>query len=124
MNIITFLGRNTENIINDARSVVSGIYKEEVSRVIVVTRENDNITPPQGCEVIYGSKDLYITSDDNSGELQDYLNPLLTGDGDYFVVANGGTTSQCLPVLKALVDNGINFSAWDVQAENEAYRVW
>lgn len=98
MKFIFFRGRNTNNIINDAKLQ----FASKQFSAIIICRENDrlaeagDITPKKFSPSI-GKK--------------------------YGVIANGGTTSQLVPVLKKLVESGVEFEVYDLQPD-EMERLW
>jgi hypothetical protein len=91
--IISFLGRNTEGILADARREFGD------QPVIVITRDGDQLQPPAGVLSISVS----------------HFTP--QAEERYILIANGGTTGQLLPVVKKLVDTAADFAAYDVQRE-------
>ncbi|MEK7537014.1 MAG: hypothetical protein AAB584_01015 [Patescibacteria group bacterium] len=98
--ILSFLGRNTEGILADARR---GFPNEQ--GVLVISRDGDQLQPPAGVEVVPVS--AFAPA---AGE-------------SYTLIANGGTSSQLLPVVKRLVEAGAVFTAWDLQREGKT-QVW
>jgi len=75
--ILSFLGRNTEGILADA-------HREFPSEqgVLVISRDGDQLQPPAGVEVVSVSAFVPVASE------------------SYTLIANGGTSSQLLPVVK------------------------
>lgn len=98
--LILFLGRNTEGILADARREFSA-----ETDLLVLTREGDALQPPAGATSLSSSR-----FEPKEGEI-------------YVVIANGGTTSQLLPVLKRLVETKADFTAWDLQRDGKT-QVW
>lgn len=98
--LVVFLGRSVEGILADAKKAFA---KEE--RVLVVSRDGDQLQPPEGLEVVPVSKFTPIVGE------------------SYTLIANGGTTGQLLPVLKRLVDSEASVEAWDLQREGKI-QVW
>jgi hypothetical protein len=98
--IVTFLGRNTPGILADARRE----FGEDL-KVLVVSRDGDQLQPPAGVETVSVSE-----FEPTVGE-------------SYTLIANGGTSSQLLPVVKRLVKVGVSFQAWDLQREGKV-QVW
>jgi hypothetical protein len=85
--LVVFNGRSVAGILADARRAFP-----DVADVLVITRDNDDLPPPEGvpsCPV----------SDFRPAE-----NPTYRPDPEveYLVVANGGTTAQQAPVLLRL----------------------
>lgn len=98
--LILFLGRNTDGILSDARREFGN---EE--NVIVVSRDGDQLLPPAGLEGVSVSEFQPV-----EGE-------------SYTLIANGGTSSQLLPVVKRLVKAGVSWVGWDLQREGKT-QVW
>lgn len=98
--IISFLGRSTDGILADARRE----FPSEQG-VLVISRDGDQLQPPAGVEVVRVSAFAPV-----AGE-------------SYTLIANGGTSSQLLPVVKRLVEAGATFTAWDLQREGKT-QVW
>jgi len=98
--ILSFLGRNTEGILADA-------HREFPSEqgVLVISRDGDQLQPPAGVEVVSVSAFVPVVSE------------------SYTLIANGGTSSQLLPVVKRLIEVGATFTAWDLQREGKT-QVW
>lgn len=90
---ILFLGRNTANIIADAERALG----ETLTNIVIISRDNDRITPPDGLTVIPTSK----------------FN-LREGER-YRVIGNGGTTAQWAPVVLKLSQSGCPLEIWDIQ---------
>jgi len=98
--ILSFLGRNTEGILADARRE----FPNEQG-VLVISRDGDQLQPPAGVVPVPVSEFAPV-----KGE-------------SYTLIANGGTTAQLLPVVKRLVEEGVEFTAWDLQREGTV-QVW
>lgn len=98
--LLCFLGRSVEGILKDARDA----FPQE-RRVLVVTRDNDTLPAPAGLETVEVSK----------------FQP--EQDEAYTVIANGGTSSQLLPVIKRLVEAGNPVQAFDLQRDG-VKQVW
>ena len=94
--LITFLGRSLEGILADARRE----FPNEQG-VLVISRDGDQLQPPDGVEVVPVSKFAPVASE------------------SYTLIANGGTSSQLLPVVKRLVETGVMFTAWDLQRDGK-----
>ena len=97
--LITFLGRNTDGILNDAKREFGDIP------ALVIAREGDQLQPPAGIE----SKSVNSFTPDASEE--------------YILIANGGTSAQLLPTIKKLLEAGAKFSAFDLQRDGKT-QVW
>ncbi len=102
--LILFLGRSLEGILADARK-----HFPEETEVLVVTRDGDQLQPPEGL--------AHVTA----GRFQP------TDGAEYKVVANGGTASQLVPVLKKLAEaaeeGDVSLQVFDLQREGVA-RLW
>lgn len=94
---LTFLGRNTEGILSDAKTNL-----EELGEINVIARDGDKLEAPSGLQKT-GVSDF--TPDQNF---------------DYIIIANGGTSQQLLPTIKKLVEQGIKFKAYDLQRDGVA----
>jgi hypothetical protein len=97
--ILSFLGRNTESILSDARREFGN------QPAMVVTRDGDQLQPPAGVETVSVSQ----------------FQPAM--GMEYTLIANGGTAAQLLPVVKKLVDVAADFAAYDLQREGTV-EVW
>ena len=91
---ITFLGRNTEGILNDAKNQF-GLLGETV----VIARDGDKLEAPSGLQKTGVSE---FSPDQNT---------------EYTLLANGGTSAQLLPIVKKLVEAKIKFRAFDLQRD-------
>jgi hypothetical protein len=97
--LILFLGRSIDGIVNDARREFPG------EKVQVVRRDDDKLEAPAGLDVVA------VSDFQPQAEVK------------YVVVANGGTSSQLVPALKALVEAGVSFEVYDLQRDG-AKRLW
>ena len=97
--IISFLGRNSEGILADARREFGN------QQVLLVARDGDQLAPPPGMSCVPVSAFKPEASE------------------EYILIANGGTSAQLLPVVKRLVESGVKFQAWDLQREGKV-QVW
>ncbi len=92
--IITFLGRNTLGILSDAKKVFGQMHP-----ILVITRDDEKLAVPEGLPTMPVAQFI--------------VDPSL----EYVVIANGGTAVQLLPAVKKLVENRVQFSAYDVQRD-------
>lgn len=99
--MISFLGRNTEKILADARRE----FPRKAENILLITREQEALQPPEGIAAV--SVDTFVPD----------------ATKEYLVVANGGSTDQLLPTIKKLVEVGVEFSAWNVQRDGVT-QVW
>lgn len=97
---ITFLGRNTEGILSDAKNNFSNLGEIEV-----IAREGDKFDAPNELQKIEVNE---FVPDKNV---------------KYIIIVNGGTSQQLLPTIKKMVENGIEFEAYDLQKDGIT-RVW
>ena len=97
--LVLFLGRNTEGILRDT------IREFGEQKVLVIARDGDTLEPPAGLKTVSVSE-----FQPERGER-------------YTLIANGGTSSQLLPVVKRLVETDTAFEAWDLQREGKT-QVW
>lgn len=82
---VIFLGRSTEAILADARAY----FGAHLGRVVVVARDDDNLAPPEGAEVVRASAAAGVFTNG-------------TRKPKYFrVIANGGTSAQQVPTIAA-----------------------
>lgn len=101
MKLISFLGRNTQGILEDAFEE----FGERVNGVLVISRDGDQMEAPAGLTVVPVSE----------------FSP--DADEQYLLIANGGTSAQLLPVVKRLVEAGALFEAYDLQRDG-IVQVW
>ena len=97
---ITFLGRNTEGILNDAKN-----HFGSLGETVVIARDGDKLDAPSGLQKTAVSE---FSPDPNA---------------EYTLLANGGTSAQLLPIVKKLIEGGINFKAFDLQRDGEVQGV-
>jgi hypothetical protein len=91
---ITFLGRNTEGILNDAKNQFGSL-----GETVVIARDGDKLEAPAGLQKTAVGE---FSPDQNA---------------EYTLLANGGTSAQLLPTVKKLVEGKINFRAFDLQRD-------
>jgi len=91
---ITFLGRNTEGILSDAKKNWASL-----GETVVIARDGDKLEAPAGLQKTAVGE---FSPDPNA---------------EYTLLANGGTSSQLLPIVKKLVEGKINFKAFDLQRD-------
>jgi hypothetical protein len=92
--IVVFLGRSVDGIINDVRA-----HFGEEGEIVIVSRDNDTLTPPEGFQAVPVS-----TFETEPGV-------------SYIVVANGGTAAQLVPVLVHLTRSGVSLEVYDLQRD-------
>ncbi len=92
---VLFLGRSIEGILSDARRLLG----DAIGSVLVVTRDDENLSPPDGLPAVTVSN----------------FDPL--PGCAYTVVANGGTASQLAPVLMRLCYAGVPLKVLDLQRD-------
>ena len=105
--VIVFLGRSVDGILNDARRSFND------QNIVVIRRDDDQLTAPEGLET--------RTVSGFCDEMDIRRRPL--DDEKFLVVANGGTISQLVPVLKALRENGRRMEVYDLQRDG-VIRLW
>ena len=93
--LILFLGRNTENILSEARQKLDRLDE----KALIVTRDNDRMEVPKELQTI------------NVSSFQP------TDGISYTVIGNGGTTSQLVPVIRKLVEASADFKIFDLQRD-------
>ena len=91
---ITFLGRNTEGILGDAKNQFGSL-----GDTVVIARDGDKLEAPTGLQKTAVGE---FSPDQNA---------------EYTLLANGGTSAQLLPTVKKLVEGKINFRAFDLQRD-------
>ena len=84
-------GKNTENIVADAKKKLS------VTQIVIVCRDNDRLKKDGDLTV----NEIIIT----------------VGQKPVQVVANGGTTSQVFGIISKLYNADVDFSVLDVQKD-------
>ena len=100
--IVVFNGRSVLNIIIDA--VKTGIC-DAVEDILVVCCDDDRIEPPPEYKNIAVS------------------NFVAEFGHHYVIIANGGTTSQLLPVLKKVMESKTMFDVYNLQRDSVT-KVW
>lgn len=98
--LVVFNGRSVAGILADARRVFP-----DVDEVIVVTRDNDDLPPPEGVPACPVSEFQPIQTFGAHSEIE------------YLVVANGGTTQQQAPVLLRIGRSKSNARVFDLQRD-------
>lgn len=100
---VFFLGRNLDGILRDAETVLP-----EGGEVVVVTREGDTLSLPEGLEA------RRATPVEAIEVLQG-----LPERSQVELVANGGTTAQLVPLLRTLFvgDCPGSYRVWDLQRD-------
>jgi hypothetical protein len=101
MQIIFFLGRNTENIMRDAYPFTKDWYRH----VIVVTRDDEKLEAPPAPEWADSYKVLPV------GKFK-----AIVGER-YLLIANGGTSTQLIPVFARCLNTYCVTQVLDVQPE-------
>jgi len=101
--MILFLGRSIEGILRDAERE----FELEGFELVIVTRDNDRLQPPAGF-------------DNRVCPISDFAPAT---DIDYTIIANGGSSAQFVPVLKALVELNCPLQVFDLQRDG-CQKLW
>lgn len=97
--LILFLGRSLDGILKDAQTHFPG------QSHLVISRDNDSLQVPEGSQ----------------SQTVSQFQP--EADSCYTVIANGGTSSQLVPVLRKLVETKSDFEVYDLQRDGKT-RLW
>ena len=99
--IIFLMGRSIVGVMDDAAMVLG-----DFTQKIVVTRDQENLTPPTGVEVV---------------KVTEFVAKITTR---YHLVANGGTTEQLVGTIRALTEAEADFVVWEVLRDGKVKKLW